>query len=256
MSTNNNLDVLQGGDPMRLLSRLSFALLPLLCSVTASASLPTYWGLGGANATLPIGSSRDSNYPFAIGNNVGYSVSFEFGQYFGPRIGYNMRLVGNDFFNNKHRKPVSKNIFPISPDGMVVSPYSAPWGLGINYQYFSAGVNYKYPKYDVIFNANVTIGSYKSSFSMWKLWFIVDELPGEDNPPGENVYKQPEWVGGTTALNDAGTLGIELGMTKKLMWGLHGNVFYHYSSLDKDKVGVGSVQFSGIGIKYLWGRGR
>jgi hypothetical protein len=230
--------------------------------LAGGAILPaqTYWGLGGANASLP-GSSRLGNNLVALETtNVGYGASFEFGQYFGPRFGYNIRLVANDFFNNKHKKPVSKNIFPdmsFSPEqGMLVSPYSNPWGFELTHQYLSAGVNYKYPKYDVVFNANVTIGRYNSGFSYWQLVFWVDEFPKEDDPPRESDYVSPGWYGQTIPLNDVGTLGIELGVTKKLIWGLHGNVFYQYSLLDKGKAGLGSFQSSGIGIKYLWGRGR
>ena len=256
-------DVLQGGDPMRLL-RLNYALLALLWSATASASLPTYWGLGGATANIPTGSSRitssiNGQHLVSIGNNIGYGVSFEFGQYFGPRFGYNIRLVANDFFNNEHKKLVSKNIFPdisYSPEGLLISPYSQPWGFELTHQYLSAGVNYKYPRYDVVFNANVTIGRYNSGFTNWGLVFYVDELPTKDNPPGKDAFLSPGWEGQTISYNDVGTLGIELGVTKKIMRGLHGSVFYHYSSLDKGKVGVSSVQFAGFGIKYLWGRGR
>jgi len=75
----------------------------------------------------------------------------------------------------------------------------------------------------------------------------------------------------TYGRDDTGLLGFELGVTKKLKWGLNANVFYHYSRLPKDtsrisdvhyplldvsKADIGSVQFAGIGIKYLWGRGR
>ncbi|MDR0499501.1 MAG: hypothetical protein LBH03_07225 [Holophagales bacterium] len=204
-------------------SPLTYSLLALLWSTTASASWPTYWGIG-ANAGIPIGSSRNEHYPFAIGNVMGYGMSLEFGQYFSPKIGYNIRVISEGFQNDKHRRFISLDILPYTnhPD----------------HYYFSVGVNYKYPKYDVVLNANISIGIYDTLFTVWQP-FIVDGLL--------------DYWGQTYRFKDEGVFGFELGVTKKLKWGLHGNVFYHYSPLNKDEVGVGSIQFAGAGIKYLWG---
>jgi len=222
---------------------LSCALLPLLWSATASsASLPTYWGIVGSVPIVPTGSSRDGKNPFALGNIIGYGLGFEFGQYFGPKFGYNIRLVSTELDNKKHR-------YPVSPDVLA-------YMVELNHAYLSGGVNYKYPKYDVVFNANITIGRYNSGFTVWT------PVPFED---GDGYW------GGTYLRDDVGVLGFELGVTKKLKWGLQANVFYHYSRLPKDdsgikdlhyrlldasKADISSVQFAGFGIKYLWGRGR
>jgi hypothetical protein len=94
---------------------INYALLGLLWSTTASAQSPTYWGVG-VNASIPTGSCWNSDNPYAI-SVMGYGASLEFGQYFGSKIGYNIRVASNGF---THGTPGD----PVVVAGRVIDAYS------------------------------------------------------------------------------------------------------------------------------------
>jgi hypothetical protein len=173
---------------------------------SAQSPTPTYWGLG-LHSPTPFGSGWSSD-------SRGSGLSAEFGQYFTPEIGYNVRVTGLQFTSNS---------------ATIRGSY-----VDSDFTYFSAGINYSMPNSKIVFSANATYGSYDTTKGI---------ALGED---GYFVRAHQ--------LKQGGAIGIEVGMRVWLRWGLWGEINYHYTPLDKNQVMANSIQYYGLNLKYLWGK--
>jgi hypothetical protein len=99
--------------------------------------------------------------------------------------------------------------------------------------YVSGGINYYFSSFNL--NANVTYGDFKT-----QIGFIDDS-----EPPVEALRIN---------MKRNGAVGYEIGASRNIIGGLWGHAYVHYTPPDRHKVGVSSLQYTGVGVKYLWGR--
>jgi hypothetical protein len=100
--------------------------------------------------------------------------------------------------------------------------------------YISGGINYNL--HDFNFNANVIYGDFKSQI----VFVLIDD---SNDIVGVEIIK----------VKQNGAIGFEIGVNKKIIRSLWGQVYCHYTLLDKYKVHIDSLQYYGIGLKYIWG---
>jgi len=212
----------------------------LLLSTSLSAALPTHYGVG-VRAGVPAGSWGGKN-PYAAGNSIGVGIiDLEFGQQLISKIGYRIGLHAMSFnrgyadiFSKQQEYNPDLDAWILSP-GQIVKPGDENQS-GIIYGSF--GINYVMSKNDIDFFAMITYGKHSTIYNK------IEEKILDDS--------QYYIIHATEQFDQKRVFGFEVGARKKIKWGLWAEISHHYTPLDKNKVNAASIQWVGLGLKYIW----
>jgi len=212
-------------------------LLCCLLSVVSAFALSSNWSVG-LNTGIQTGSGQ-----YTTKNGIGRGINADYTLQF-SKLGFSIGYMYIDFTKTNPYTTFPEVMYDTVSGTYYLSEWPEPGGkmrsllhaltLSANYAVSSKFSVDLFAK--ILFNGQYSI-RWTDNFPRY---IEIDNL--------KYTLLTPE------SLTQDDVYGLEVGVRKKIKWGLWGHVSYHYTSLDKNRVNADSIQWVGLGLNYIWGR--
>jgi len=208
----------------------------------AATAQSTHWSVG-YDLGLPVGSWGGPN-PYVAGHAICKGFDVQFGQKLDAKWGYTLGLGSASFRRGKHDFSPPDLVYDPDTGYFVPAPGYVPKPddeVNVGFWYMSFGAFYAVSKNSFDLYANIRYGLYQVDRNR------IEEVSGDHGTPHYFIFHSTELI------QQHGVVGIEVGVQKRIKWGLWATASYSFAPLDEDRVKASSMQCASLGLKYIWG---